>query len=179
MQNDTKTVETKVETAVTQPQAEAAVTASEVDYEALLAQKDAELAQVRTEKDNYKKGLLKAKGKLPEEDQTDTGNPEELDALIERKVQERFLSTKEAQIQAEKDTALKAVLKRNKELEVALKNRGQITTTSGQGSNEDRPEVKVDKVLSSDQINALKAKGWDDKKIEAFKKNLNSPQVPR
>jgi hypothetical protein len=35
--------------------------------------------------------------------------------------------------------------------------------------------VKTDNYLSADQITALKAKGWDDKKIEAFKKNVKNP----
>lgn len=185
MAEETKVVEAKTakegtENATVQTQKEAPASASEVDYEALLAQKDAEIAQVRTEKDNYRKGLLKAKGKLPEDVDLDSSTPEGMDALIDRKVQEKFLSTKEAQLHAEKEATLKAVLKRNKELEVALKNRGQISTTSGAGSNEDKAEVKTDKVLSADQINSLKAKGWDDKKIEAFKKNLNKVnEMPR
>ncbi len=121
--------------------------------------------------------MLKAKGKLPEEEES---SDSDLDTLIERKVQEKFLSTKEAQLQSEKDAAYTAIIKRNKELEVALKNRGQITSTSAAGSNQDKPEVKTDSYFSKDQINALKAKGWDDKKIEEAKQNmLKGPQLPR
>lgn len=172
MNTETKTVETKVETAVAQPEVVTTPTVTEVDYEALLSQKDAEIAKVREEKDNYRKGLLQAKGKLPEDTEIDTQNPEQLEALIDRKVNERILSTKEAQLQAEKDSALKAVLKRNKELELALKNRGQITSTSAQGSNQDKLEVKTDSYFSTEQINDLKKRGWDDKKIEAAKQNM-------
>ncbi len=164
MNDENKGVEEVTETAPAQ---------QEVDYEAVLASKDAELAKVREEKENYRKGLLKAKGKLPEEHQMDSGEPEELDALIDRKVSERMLSTKEAQLQAEKDQALKAVLKRNKELETALKNRGQITSSSGEGSNQEKPEGKKDNYFSNDQLNALRAKGYDDKKIEELKKNMS------
>lgn len=180
MSEENKTVETKVETAVAQPTEEVTVKTTEVDYEAVLAQKDAELAQVRVEKDNYRKGLLKAKGKLPEDNQLDADDPESMEAIIERKVQEKFLSTKEAQLQAEKDQALKAVLKRNKELETALKNRGQISSSSGEGSNQDKPEGKKDNYFSNDQISALKAKGYDDKKIETLKKNMAKvSQMPK
>jgi hypothetical protein len=179
MSTDT-TVETKVETAVTPPETVVAPSATEVDYEAVIADKDAELAQVRTERENYRKGMLKAKGKLPEEEELDSSTPEGMESLVDRKVQEKFLSTKEAQLQSEKDAALKAVLKRNKELEVALRNRGQITSVSGQGSNQEKPEGKIDNYLSNEQVNALKAKGWDDKKIEAFKKNAQKgTQVPK
>lgn len=174
-------VETKVEVAAT-PQETKVETPSqtqpEVDYEALLAEKDKELSQVRTEKDNYRKGMLKAKGKLPEED--DNSSEEDLDAKIDRKVQERLLQTREAQVQSEKDALVLSLAKKNKELTLALKNRGQINTSSGQGSNQERPEGKVDNVLSNDQLASLKAKGWDDKKIEELKKNLNKVnQMPK
>lgn len=172
MNKETNTVETKIEVAVPQQEKVESPVSTEVDYEALLAQKDSELQKVRDEKENYRKGMLKAKGKIPEENQSDADEPEDLDTIIDRKVQEKLLSTKEAQIQAEKDAAYKAVLKRNKELEVALRNRGQITSSAGVGSNQEKPEGKVDNVLSNDQIANLKAKGWDDKKIEEFKKNL-------
>src|ERR1035437_9477956 len=174
MSTETQTTETKVEKIVTQPEKETLTQTTEVDYEAELAKKDADLAQIATEKENYRKAYLKVGGKLPVEDDTST-NEEDLDAKIDRKVQERILATREATILSEKDALVKSSAKKIKELTLALKNRGQISTTSGQGSNEDKPEVKADNYFSTDQINALKAKGWDDKKIEAFKKNVKNP----
>ena len=180
MSTETKTVETKVETAVTQPEKETQAQTTEVDYEAQLAAKDTEIAQIRTERENYRKGMLKAKGKLPDEDDTLSNEDEDLDAKIDRKVQERLLSTREAQIQSEKDALVSSLAKKNKELTLALKNRGQISTTSGQGSNEDRQEVKTDKYFSKEQIASLKAKGWSDEKIETAKKNmLKGADVPK
>ncbi len=160
---------------------ETAVIPQEVDYEALLAEKDAELAKVQTEKENYRKGLLKAKGKLPEDYQLDLDDSEEdADTRTRRIVREEFLQTKEAQLQAEKDQTTKAALKRIKELEIALKNRGQVTATSGEGSNQDKPEGKKDNYFSNDQISALRAKGYDDKKIELLKQNMTKiDQMPR
>ena len=163
MNEETKAVEANVEAAAPQ---------QEVDYEAVLAQKDAELAKVQSEKENYRKGMLKAKGKIPDEDSSDNDSSETTEQMIRRIAREETLSTREAQLQAEKDQALKAVLKRNKELEVALKNRAQVTSTSGQGSNQDKPEGKNDNYFSNEQINALKAKGYDDKKIETLKANM-------
>lgn len=163
MNEETNAVETNVE---------AAAPVQEVDYEALLAEKDAEIAKIATEKDNYRKGLLKAKGKIPEDYQMETDEPEDADARTRRIVQETLLSTKEAQLQSEKDQALKAVLKRNKELEIALKNRNQITNPSADGSNQDKPEGKKDNYFSNEQITALRAKGYDDKKIEILKDNM-------
>lgn len=152
----------------------------EVDYEALLAAKDAEIAKVQEEKDNYRKGLLKAKGKLPDSDQSDAGEDEDIDARIDRRVNERLLETREAQLTLEKDQALKAVLKRNRELETALKNRGQVSTTSADGSNQDRPEGKKDSYFSNDQLSALRAKGYDDRKIATLKENMSKvSQMPK
>lgn len=177
MAEENKVVETKIETATTQP--ETTVNATEVDYETILAQKDAELAKVREEKDNYRKGLLKVKGKLPEEEELDSSTPEGMEALIDRKVTEKMLSTQEAKLQAEKDATIKALAKRTKELETALRNRGQISSTSAMGSNEDRAEVKTDTYFSNDQVKSLKAKGWSDEKIELARKNmLKGPQTP-
>ena len=177
---ETKPVETKVvETAGTPPEIVVAQETTEVDSETLLAQKDAEIAKIATERDNYRKGLLKAKGKIPAEEELDSSTPEGLDALIDRKVTERMLATKEAQLHAEKDDIIKKTLKRNKELELALKNRTGITSTSGQGSNQEKPEGKADNFFSNEQLASLKAKGYSDKKIEALKKNLQgAPSMP-
>lgn len=180
MQDETNAVEIQSETAASQTEVVSTQTDTQVDYEALLAEKDAELAKVQQEKDNYKKGLLKAKGKLPEDYQTDTDEPESLENFIDRRVSEKLLDTKEAQLQAEKDMALKAVIKRNKELETALRNRGQITSQTGEGSNQEKPEGKQDNYFSNEQLQALRAKGYDDKKIETLKQNmLKVNQMPQ
>ena len=179
MSTETKPVETKVEVAGTSTETVVTPTTTEVDYEAVLKQKDDELAQVKRDKENYRKGMLKAKGKLPD-DSLDNEESEDAESMTRRIVQETLLSTKEAQLQAEKDIALKAVLKRNKELEIALKNRGQITSTSAQGSNQERTEIKTDNYFSPEQLQALRAKGYDDKKIEELKKNMSKvSQMPK
>ncbi len=64
----------------------------------------------------------------------------------------------------------KAIQKRQAELATALKNR-QGLGASGLGSSTEGQEVK-DNILSADQLKELKAKGWNDAKIERFKKNL-------
>jgi len=171
-------VETKVETAATQPKGVVTET-TEVDYEAELTKKDAELAKVRAEKENYRRGMLKAKGKLPDEDDN-SSNDEDIDTKISRKVQEELLASREGQIIAEKDALIVNLAKKTKELTLALKNRSQVTASTGIGSNQDRQEVRTDSTLSEDQISSLRAKGWDDKKIELFKKNLKiGIQLPK
>ncbi len=179
--NEEKTaVENQPETAASQAETVVTPTTTEVDYEALLAEKDLELSKIQTEKENYRKGLLKAKGKLPESYQPDTDETETQETLIRRIVQEENLHTKEARLQAEKDQALRAVLKRNKELETALKNRGQIASPSGDGSNQEKPEGRKDSYFSNEQLSALRAKGYDDKKIELLKANMSKvAQMPK
>lgn len=147
-------------------------TASEIQSEDLLEvleAKDAELVKIREEKENYKRGLLKAKGKLDEDDDSDSPD---IDTLIDRKVNEKFLASKETQLLKEKDEAIKALAKRNRELETTLKNRSQISTGVSQGTSEENVVKVSDNILSAEQIKSLKAKGWNDDKIELFKKNL-------
>ena len=122
MSTETKAVETKVETAATQPETVVTPTTTEVDYEVELQKKDAEIAKIKEDKENYRKGMLKAKGKLPEEDNLED---ESLDDKVSRLVKEQILNTKEAQVQAEKDALVTTLAKKNKELTLAL---GHATT---------------------------------------------------
>ncbi len=178
MSEEIKATETKVETIATQPETVTPQTVTEVDYEAELAKKDAELKQIQGEKENYRKAYLKKAKGQPEEDDN-SSNDENIDSKVKRLVQEELLQTREAQAIAEKDALVLASAKKIKELTLALKNRGQISGT-GQGSNQDRPEGRTDNVLSNEQLSALKARGFDDKKIEEFKKNLSKgTQAPK
>lgn len=149
---------------------------SEVDLAKDLEETRAALAKKSEEADNYKRGMLKAKGKLPA-DPVDEDTGETMEEKMRRIAREEQINSEKAQLQAKEKATVDAILKRNKELEVALKNRGQVMSPSGSGSNQEKPEVRTDDYLSADQISALKAKGWDDKKIEAFKKNAKNPQL--
>ncbi len=178
MSEETKATEAKVETIATPPEV-TPPTVTEVDYEAELARKNTEIEKIREEKENYRKAYLKKAKGQPEEDDN-SSNDEDLDAKIDRKVQEKLLATREAQALAEKDALVIASAKKIKELTLALKNRGQISSQTGQGSNQDRPEPKSDNILSNEQLSALRARGFDDKKIEEFKRNLTKgPQGPK
>lgn len=157
------------ETKATEAKIEAIAPQQEVDYEAVIKQKDEELAQVAKEKENYRKAYLKKAGGQPEESLGDD-KPEQ-EEVMRRIVREEMLQTREVQLQAEKDAVITAQSKRLKELEVALKNRGQIVSTSG-GSNQDKPEVKIDTYFSNEQLAELKKRGYDDKKIEVLRKNM-------
>lgn len=141
----------------------------EVDYASLLAAKDAELAKVQSDRDNYRKGLLKAKGKDGTDDSKDAvtdGNSVDIEALIEEKISERLSQSEEARIRQEKDALLKEVLRKNSEMALALKNRGQVASTVG-GSNLDKDHVATETFFSAAQIEDLKAKGLDPEKVKA------------
>jgi hypothetical protein len=181
MTDTNKSVEAINETAETHTDG-VTVNTPEVDYAAIIEAKDAELAKLAEEKENYRKGLLKAKGKLPVDDYSVDNVDETEDEKINRIVDQRLLQTKESQLKAEKDLALTNIIKRNKELEIALKNRQQISAIStGSNSEKVQSDIKTDNFFSPEQIQALKAKGYDDKKIEALKANVKKqagiPQV--
>lgn len=183
--------------------------AEDVDYAAELAEALQKNIELQEERDNYKKGLLKAKGKLPEDE------PNDKDDEVGRRVKEelaKVLPAIHATVAADSiDTVLdqissnadekklikyhfensvgtngtirerlenakliankKKILKTTKELGIALNHRQQFSGT-GIGSHTETPPIK-DSVLSPAQIAELKKRpGWDDKKIEAFKRNL-------
>lgn len=165
---------------VAAPEVTAEVTKnSEVDYSALLIEKDTELAKVREERDNYRKGLLIAKGKLSDDTQVDSETDEE---RMRRIVQEELLGTKEAQLLAERKEAEQALMKENAELRLALKN--QNTSTSGGSSTARGEEQKVvttsaEKFFSEAQLAELKKKGLDPEKVMAnMKKALSAVPTP-
>lgn len=64
----------------------------------------------------------------------------------------------------------KTIQKTQKELAVALQNRQGLSTT-GMGVSTEGMEVP-DTFFSKEQLSDLKAKGWDDKKIQRLKENM-------
>lgn len=150
------------------PAPEPQKTQAELDLEAELASKDAEIERIREERENYKRGMLKAKGKLPEEDVEET-----VEETIRRITREELLNSQQAKAQAEKDALIQKALRENKELKLALKNRSNLTPSGGSAGPE--KEVIKDNTFSTDQIKDIKAKfpHWTDKEIEQFKQNLN------
>ena len=78
------------------------------DLLAVIADYDAKLAKVEADKENYRKGMLLAKGKT-----IDEGVEESVEDKVTRLVKEQLLSTESVKLQSEKDTLIKSVLKRN------------------------------------------------------------------
>jgi hypothetical protein len=118
------------------------------------------LEKSEKERENYRIGMLKAKGKVKD----DAGEDEEKDTEAQPV---KVAATESSEIIG----IAKQLIKRNQELETAMLNKSQIANSPQGGSSETVFKVG-DNMLSEAQIGALKAKGWDDKKISRFKENL-------
>ena len=177
MANDNSAVEAEAQKAATEKaEAEAAALKAkesdgakiqDEDLLEVLQAKDEEIQKIAAERDNYKKGLLKAKGKI-QDDEDETEDPTD---LMRRIAREELLASQEGILRKEKDELIKKVLKENKELKLASRNREQLSKTEN-STSVDTPKPEKTDTLSKDQIESLKKKGWDDKKIELYKKNL-------
>tara|TARA_R110000868_G_scaffold205126_4_gene453440 strand:- start:3444 stop:3992 length:549 start_codon:yes stop_codon:yes gene_type:complete len=136
----------------------------EVDYEALLQEKEQELEKIARERENYKQGLLRAKGKLSEDEMfaEEAASEDRLRSLV----REELLKTESARVSQEREEILKKVIRENKELKLANKTKFQKSgaPVSG-GSNMDRPESTTE-FWTEDQISAMKARGIDPDKAK-------------
>jgi hypothetical protein len=141
-----------------------------VDLEAELTKLREENVRLSTDRENYRKGMLKAKGKLQEEEDEVLPQPQ-LAETIEKIVSEKLLATQESQNLIKQEELVKKALKENRELKLALANRSNLDNSGSGSGGGDIPAVK-ENFLAPAQIQALKARGWDDKKIELFKKNM-------
>jgi len=160
MEDKKTTTETNVETIVPPEK----VTTPTDDAEARIAALEAEKATLIQNEANYKIAYLKEKSKNKDPD------PEETEEeRIRRITREELSQTRISQIDKEKEDLLKKTLQENKELKLAQLNKTDIpasTTTHTEG-----PKV-VDTLITPDQMAAFKAKGWTEKDIERYKKNL-------
>lgn len=129
------------------------------DYTALIASKDEEIA-------NWKAAALKYKNKAK---QGGLDPDEDEEARIKRIVDERLANSEIARLSKEKDAIIAKALKENKELKLANMNKPDVPASSG--AHSEAQPVK-DTLITPEQLAALKAKGWSDKDIERYKKNL-------
>ena len=124
-----------------------------------LAKSLAREEKLAEERDNYKQGMLKAKGKA-KEDET-----EEENGTGDKKSESNELIG-----------VVKQLLRINQELETAVVNKSQVAST-GQGAGSEEKAKVGDNMLSDEQIKSLQAKGWDDVKIARFKQNLKNARA--
>lgn len=143
---------------------------TETDYEALYKEQAARLLAAEETARNLRKGYNKYKTIAKEKQ--DDGETADIDAMIDTKVKLAMAnSTTEAERQKLEEINL-GMARKLKELSTALSNKGQLNNSAQGAGGGDAPVPGNEKFLSPTQVDALKAKGWDDKKIELFKKNL-------
>ncbi len=138
-----------------------------------LAAKDAEIAKLAEERDNYKKVALKRLGKLPGDADFLESADQKTGLTVEEQVKKVLLEEEIVKAQKVKDDLIKDQAKKISELTLALKNRPSPSIGGGSGES---IEVK-DNVLTSQQIEVLRAKAIrlkadPEKFIENAKKNL-------
>lgn len=134
------------------------------DIETKVLALEADKARLIEEAANWKVAALKYKSKTEVD-------PDETEEEKIRRVTHEELSKKEiAHIEAQKDQLLKQLAKENKELKLANLNKTVIPPQSIGIHSEGQP-VK-DTLITQEQLLAFKAKGWTDKDIERYKKNL-------
>lgn len=154
----------KVEVAVntTQPAAVEAVVLD--DSEARIATLETEKAKLIEESANYRLGLLKEKAKNRNE-----VFDEDEDDRMRHIAQETLANSRLAEIAREQDDIIKKALKENKELKLARLNKTE--PAAAVGTHSEGTPVR-DTAVTADQMAAFKARGWTDKDIERYKKNL-------
>ncbi len=158
-------VEKPVEAVETKP------TAAEADPETVISQLLDENKKLATERENYRLGMLKAKRKLPEDVEPED---EDLDAKIDRKVNERLLNTQWAESQQRLEDEAKKLARENKELKKSILNRSQVSTTN-QVTSHDSPQVR-DTSIPPEKEKELMARftGSEEvkrRKLDEWKKN--------
>ena len=158
----TETITTVNTTEPAVVQKEVAIPQTE-DLEAKVTALEAEKARLVEETANWKLAALKAKGKIKEEP-VEIGDEDRLRQIA----REELANSRLAEIAQEQDTIIKKALKENKELKLAHLNR---TTAPATTVHTEGQQVQ-DTLVTPEQLSAFKKRGWSDKDIEKYKRNL-------
>ena len=143
-------------------------TMTEEDLEAKNLALEAEKARLLEEKDNYKNAYLKEKRKKEGIiDDEDVLNDEDKLRKIAR---EEMSNSRQAEIAREQDLIIKKALRENKELKLANLNKTNSTPASVGTHSESIPVTST--IITPEQMAFFKQKGFSDKDIERYKKNL-------
>lgn len=155
------------ETTVVQQTEQTATTAQTVTPTGTEGDAEARIAALEIERNNYKIALNKEKSKKKPELFED----EDEDDRIQRIVDQRIAQSKIAAIDAEKEAIYQKAIKENKELKLAQLNK---TTTPAAALGTHNESIAVtDTKITPEQMAYFKSKGYTDKDIERYKKNLN------
>lgn len=159
-----KAIETNV-SAIAPKEGTPVAVPTQADYEAKNALLEAEKAKLIEEKANYQLAYLKEKNKSkPDPDESEEDK-------MRRIANEAVANSRLAEIAREQDTLIKSALKENKELKLTQMNKSN-GVPSAVGSHTEGGTVVTDTLITPEQLSAFKARGWTDKDIERYKKNL-------
>lgn len=148
------------------------VAPAESDLSIRLKTLEEENTRLQQEKENYRRGLLAAKGKNKEDEFNPYVDPTpqpDIEELVKRTVQEQLMASREAQIAREKESLLQEALRREAELRRALQNRPAEPIAPG--SNSEQPAPAKDNFFTPEQIAHIKSKGLDP---EVVKRNMGA-----
>ena len=124
--------------------------------------KEAQIAKLEEEKENYRKAYLKASTKSKDEESEED--------RMRRVAEETFANSHIVEITRQQDEIIKSTLKENKELKLAYLNKGGTPPASLGSSSESIP-VR-DTSITPEQMAYFKSKNWSEKDIERYKHNL-------
>lgn len=158
------------ENAVNTPQPAAVETTTPVltegeDLAAKFAQLEAEKNKAIVEGANWKLAALKNKSKT-----TENFDDETEEDRMTRVAQGVLANSRLADIAREQDAIIQKALKENKELKLAQL--GKSTTPPAAIGTHTESQPVQDTLITPEQLAAFKAKGWTDKDIERYKKNM-------
>lgn len=140
-----------------------------VDYEALYKTQQDRLAKAEEAARNYKTAALKYK-KAAKDEPAGAEITDQVELFRQIAREEQANSTVEQERKSLEDLNLK-MARELREAKLALANKATSTPASqASGASDLKP---ADNTFSPEKLAALKARGWDDKKIEMFKKNLS------
>jgi hypothetical protein len=159
-------VNTNQSAATDETTASVVLTANE-DAEARIAALEAEKAKLTEEGANWKVAALKYKSKAKDDGSNDD---EDMEDKMRRIAAEALATSRLAEIAQEQQAIINTALKENKELKLAQLNKTG-TPLAAIGTHSESTPVR-DTAVTPDQMAAFKARGWTDKDIERYKKNL-------
>ncbi len=131
------------------------------DWQALVE----ENKRIGTEKENYRKGMLLAKGKLKAgKNFSDDEETDDLESLIDKKVEERLLSAQASLVEKKQSEYVQKLIDNNKEMALALQNKNQLPNASS-GSAQSKGSEVTNSPWSKEQLAEFAKKGIDPKKV--------------
>lgn len=144
----------------------------EKDFTIQLAEKDANIAKLTKEKDDFKKGMDLWRARAKENREAGTPMSDiEIEELAERKAREAVLNSELGVAVKEKDDLITTMGHTISELKNALKNKPGPSIAAGGSAGDE--EVKSE-FFTKEQLDDLKSRGIDPNKVIANLKNAST-----